>query len=277
MWDRVDTTRSREGAEAVAFLARSRSRASILEFVSRRDGVTEREIRERVDCSRTTVRRNIESLLERDWIEERGREYSASASGGIIADRFSEMVDTVETTARLQPFLRWMPADEFGLDVRALRDAAVVAGDAGDPLAAVNRIVRRLEETDRWRAVSPFVALHPFEVLHERTVQGDLSAELVVASPVAETLRSNAAYSGLTREMLDSGALDVYVCDREVPYYLGLLERRVQIGAENEGRPRALIEDASEPVRSWATDAYEDFRDAARPLSGSAVSVTNRS
>ncbi|SEP14349.1 Predicted transcriptional regulator, contains HTH domain [Halogranum amylolyticum] len=256
----------REGTEAVEFLACSQARVDILMSLRQHGDMTEHELRERLDYARTTVTRNLNALHEQDWIRVSDGRYAITTCGELIVEQFINLTETTATTTQLQPFLQWVPRDNLDFDVTLLQDAELTVAEPGNPLKMVHRHVQQLKETTDLRAVVPLTGLHPYEVQHRRMLQEQLEAEHVVSPNVAETFQSDPDFVDLTRDMLNSGWFDVYVYDSNIPYYLGILDDTIQIGADEAGTPRALIETTSDEVRAWAEETYRDYKEAARPL-----------
>jgi hypothetical protein len=69
--------------------------------------------------------------------------------------------------------------------------------------------------------------------------------------------------------MVDTGRFEVHVHDGDIPYYLGILDDTVQMGVNEDGEPRGLLETDSEEVREWAENRYESYKQEAEPLSQS--------
>lgn len=264
------------GSEGIAFLAASEARSTILELLCRNGSLTERELRDRADYARTTVHRNLDALLDLGWIERDDGRYVVTTCGEIVAAKFAETKTTVATASRLEPFLRWVSRDELDLDLTLLRDAEVTVGDARDPLATVNRAVRPLRRTSTVRAVWPVLYLHPFEVGHRRIREGELEAEYVVPRELLGTLASRSEYARLARDMLDSDRFELRVYDGEIPFSLGIFDGTIQLGASEDGEPKALVETSAADARAWAERRYADYRRAARPIDPAAISKRGR-
>ena len=68
-------------------------------------------------------------------------------------------------------------------------------------------------------------------------------------------------------ELVSSEAFDVYVYAGEIPYFVGLLDEVVQVGAyDEEGQRRALLEGDSEGISEWAEDTYSTYKRQSREL-----------
>lgn len=264
-------------ANQVKCLARSRIRTELLDILIQEDRLSHREIREQFDCSRTTISRNLDVLIDQGWVQSTNQAYSVTTCGKIVLDHFSELTEAIEATSKLQPFLQCLSQEDINFDVTMLRDAEITISKAHNPLAMVNKHVNQLRETTEFRAVLPLAALHPYEVQYRRIAQEQLEAEHVVSPGVAKTFQTATDFASFTRDMLDSGRFDIYVYEGDIPYYLGILDQTVQLGADKEGEPRVLLETDSKNVRTWAREQYQEYKQSAAPLSASAMSVNDDS
>lgn len=252
--------------EQISFLARSESRVRILTHLLDAGSATTREFRTHLEASRSTIARSLNSLEERDWIESESGEYRLTGVGKLVAEDFLDLSETIRTTGELSAFLRWFPLSEFELELDQLRDAEITVYSDGDPYApgrAQNEFVR---STDRFRAFLPAIDLEGTKLAHERIVNGEFDAELVVSEEVEEAVTAG-EFARLFREKLETGRFTVLVAEDPLPFYLGLADDgRVQLGVEDDdGFPRALLESSSESILGWAERLYEDYRAEARP------------
>lgn len=256
-----------EGADTVRFLSGATARIAILERLRQHGPASERELRERLDAARSTVHRNVRALEERGWIRQSEGRYRITPTGVIVSESYEDLVETVATVDRLQPFLERLPPSKLDFDVRLLADAELTIGTPGNPLAVLTRHVQRLKHASTVHAVLPRVSLHPYEVQHRRVIAGALEATHVVTTDVAETLRTDESLAPLTGEMLATDRFDLYVYDGEVPYMLGIVDDRIHL-AVDDGESLALIECAAESIGAWARETYRGYRRAARAVPG---------
>jgi hypothetical protein len=63
-----------------------------------------------------------------------------------------------------------------------------------------------------------------------------------------------------TREMAETGRCRVFQADERPPYFVGVMDEIVQIGTDEDGEPRAIVESTAPAVRDWAETTYERFR-----------------
>lgn len=242
------------------FLSGSHHRIEILRTLRASGPATRREIRESVDASRSTVRRTLEGFLERDWIASTKAGYRITAAGGFVADEFERFGGTVRVTDEYAPLLQNLPDGVLDVDATWLDGAALTAATEANPYAPARKQTETVRNAERFRGLLPSIELEGARLVHERIVEGDLTASIVLPQAVAETVRSE-PFADLFREKIATGRLDVYAYDGEVPLYLGLPDDdAVEIGSENdEGIPRALLQSTDADLRAWGEDTFEEY------------------
>lgn len=254
-----------EAVDTIAFLAGSEPRAAVLASLYR-DGVLDRgELAARGDAARVTVGRNLEKLQKRGLVSEVSAGYELTALGGLLAEGLLAMAETVSLADQLTPVLRQLPPEAFDFDLRALDGAEVTASTRADPYAPVSRHERTLEAASEARLVVPAVGDRPMATVSNRVADGDLQLELLVSADVESTLHSSGYRDSLER-ILDADGGSVRTCEAPVPYYLGLVDETVQVGVDDDGIPRALLESDDTSVRSWAEEGYRAYRSESEPF-----------
>ena len=252
--------------ECARFLTQSSTRVRLLELLYEDGPLRKRELRDTVDASRVTVRRNVNALEDHDLIGVSGRRCEITALGEIIVQDVLPALETAETVDRLRPLVRWLPDSELDFDLRALDDARIVVSTPADPYGPIERHLTAIETTDRCRLLLPAIGVQPMSVARDRLVDDESTHELVVSEAVATTLETRPTYRTLVEEMVDSGNYELYCTDRAVAFYLGVFEDRVQIGVtDDDGQPRALAETDAGVVREWAERTYTEHLNHAEP------------
>lgn len=258
--DRVDRT----AVEAVQFLTRAESRLAVMRELAERDYTTQRELRDALDASRTTVARALNSLQDRGWIEQATEGYCLTTTGTLIASSVTQLLDTVATTAELSAFLRYAPTDAINTDLLTTADVTVTTPTDADPYAPARKQTEIVHRADRLRVLLPATDLESTRAVTDAVTEDGLELESVVSPSVAATFETP-EFKSLVKEGMSTGRSTVLVSPTELPYYLGLAdEEAVQIGvADDEGIPRALLETTDARVRQWAEGVYSEYRDAA--------------
>lgn len=253
--------------EAVNFLTQSPVRVAILQQLADAERLTKSEFKERFDVSQVTLKRNLDALEERAWIRNHVREYELRPSGELVVETIESLLETIDFVETIRPFLRWFPEDDLEFDVTALADATVVVADATDPYAPVNRHIEAMKSVERFRCLLPAVGLSAMRVARDCIVEHEQRQDVVLSPEIESTLRNDPQYRTLTEELLECEHCALFVADREIRYYLGICDDRVQIGVANDdGVPQALVETDREEIREWATRTYRTYRTRSESL-----------
>lgn len=230
--------------------------------------VDKRTLEDEVDVSRSTIDRAVRELEAIGLVEFCSEGYRLTPVGELVTRQCTDILDTVAVGLEFEEFFRWLPPGEFDLDVRALSDAELLVAESANPYAMINRHVRRVEEADRGRAILPLVGLHAYEAAHENVVEHGAETELVVEPAAADVLVSDPSFEPLTTEMLRTDRFELSVYDGTIPYFVGVFDDEiVQMGVDENGEPRALVETDRDEVLVWAHDTIDEYDQQARELS----------
>ena len=213
-----------------------------------------------IGMSRATVDRGLRELENVGLIEYTDGRFTLSTIGKATEQGLFNIIKTIRLGQRLHPFLRWVSYDNFDIDIHLLADAELLLPEPGDPWAMMNRHVQVLKEADNGRVVQPVASLYAMEAAYERIVNAGATGSTVVESSVADTFQTNPNYTELVEGMIATGRFDLYVYGGTIPYFIGVFDEIVQIGADEEGEPRAILETDSAKVLQWAENKYEEYR-----------------
>jgi predicted transcriptional regulator len=260
-----DRGRTREDVPAVDIVSTVSSRQPVLESLQAepKDKPT---LVDELGMSRSTIDRSVRELETQGLVEYSDGEFMLTPVGASTVSGLSDLRDMIQLQQRLEPVLKWVPDGELDIDLELLADAEVILPESGDPWAMVNRHVKLLKQVNEGCAVLPLAGLHACEAIHDRITNEGAVFEIVVNPDVAGTLQSNPDYTELVDEMLETGRHDIYVYEGEIPYFVGLLNDTVQIGVDEEGEPRAILETDSPEVADWAEGKYEEYKQQSQKL-----------
>jgi predicted transcriptional regulator len=219
-----------------------------------------RTLVEALDCSRSTVDRAVRELESHGLVAYEDGRYELTPVGEQAVAGTTELLDRIGVARELRPFLEHLPPGRFDLDLELLADADVLLPEPGNPWAMINRHVGVLERAEDVRAVLPLLGLHAQQVVHERVVEAGARAELVGSPEVVRTLVADPDFVERTREMAETGRCRVFQADERPPYFVGVMDEIVQIGTDEDGEPRAIVESTAPAVRDWAETTYDRFR-----------------
>jgi predicted transcriptional regulator len=243
-------------------------RVDFLECVEE-ESKDKRTIADEFELSRSTLDRAVRELEALQLLSHGKDGYEPTVCGQLAAEEYRRLERRIEILCELQPFLRWVSPSSFDLELEWLADAELLLPEPGDPYAMVNRHVQLVNRSDSGKALLPVTGLHAHQAGAENVLERGGEFELIVTPDVARTLRDNQNYAELTEEMTETNCFDLFVYDGSIPYAVALLDDTVQIAADEDGEPRALLESNAPEVRNWAKRKIERYKRQATKLTGS--------
>lgn len=253
--------------ETIEFLARSKNRIAILDRLT--IGRMERyEIEEATTIPRPTVSRILEDFDSRGWITLTGGEYELTPLGAYVTREFKDFLERMRVDETLADVADWLPRETLNFDLACLASAEVVRAQKTVATAPTTHIVRRIEPVHLLRVMTYTLLPEVFRICAEKSVDGDLELEIVFDPETIATLATDERNIEEARDMLETGRVKFYQCDRPVPFVLFMLDdQAVFICLMGEdGVPRAVIGSEHESVQNWARSKFEEFRAASVPL-----------
>lgn len=111
--------------------------------------------------------RSIQALERRGWVEEDNCAVRVTSTGKLVACAFDYLLDAIDETTYLGPFLRWVPRDEFDLKLTQLHGATITTSSPGDPYAPGRTQTELLREVTQVRMFLPSIGLGGTRVIHD--------------------------------------------------------------------------------------------------------------
>lgn len=229
-----------------------------------------RTLADELDISRSTLDRATRELEAVDAITYKEGRYTVTPIGEWFVRDFFSYLERLQLALEFEPFLQWIPVDEFDLDLRHLKDAELFLPESGDPYAMVNHHVRTLSKADEFSGILPLIGLHAFEAAYEQVVENGASHEIIVEEDIVETLATKECYASKFQQLRNCTKFTLSKYNGSIPYFVGIFDNeKVQIGVDEDGEPRALVETSQPEVRAWAKEAISEYREHATTLSQS--------
>lgn len=255
--------RDMNGADVLSTIGQSHHRLLLLSEL--RDGsLTNRELRDRLDLPRTTVRNNLVRLSKHGWVEETSdRRYEITNLGRLIADRTTRFETEVRTAHRLTPFVERVPAAELErIDFGLLSDAEVVEPEANRPYAPDARLRDRAEASASVRAVCSVVVPVLFDHLCRRDLDGAGRVELVLGDDACDAFRTR--YAADYRRLMQHEVADVQQYSGTIPYNIVLTDDHALLQAyDGESATSVLLETQCPNSLAWAATRLEAYQQQA--------------
>lgn len=208
----VGGSRGQSSLEDVEFLARSAHRVGMLEAVS--EGPCDRdELRELTGASSATVGRMLRAFETRHWIVRKGQKYEVTPLGAFVAEGFVDLVDRMKTERMLRDVGRWLPIEEFDLDLRSLDDARLTLPNEVNTTAPQGRWAAVVSSaTDRLWIMTRVIDFLGTEAVRKKHVEDGLPFEIVLTSPALEPFVADPESAAWIEAGLRSGTIAGYRC-----------------------------------------------------------------
>ncbi len=162
--------------EEIEFLSLSSNRVAVLGLLAT-GSYTRTELAAETGASQATLGRVLSDFAERSWITRAGSEYTATATGQLVAAGFEDLQRILETERKLRGIVEYLPAAAFDFDIRRLSDATITLPTQTRPNAPLQRLLSLLQDGDSVRAVSHAFNEQSLTVVRERTAAGEQTFE----------------------------------------------------------------------------------------------------
>ena len=248
--------------ETIEWIADSRDRLHLLETL--RDGPVDLvTVAAEQESSPVTLQRDITSMMLRGWVTEESSGYRTTASGRLLTDAVTALLERIGQLTELTPFLTHL--DEIdGLEISKIADCTVTTARPARPYRAENRLFERFANTTDVRGLFPlFPAILDREGLN---IDSDTTMDAEVILPEQTIVRADDRNRiDRIETELDRSAVDLFVCNEPPPYAVVVVDDGVVLVAYNDvGRVQAIVESSAAQTIEWATAIYDEYRRCAR-------------
>lgn len=251
----MDDTDDLDGAFLVEPIRRTKALQRLSQGPAKRE-----ELSDELDVSKATLHRVVKGFADAGFVRETDAGVELTGAGREAAAAVERYRDRMAAVERLEPLLNGLPTSlEFELEWFA--DAEVVTPTAGHPQRPVQRVVDFLKAASSLRATSAVVLPIYVEVL-SREIDDGMETELVVASAVIETLRTE--YPERFAEALETGTLELYVHDA-IEVGLAIDDGRALVVGAREGVTEVVVVTDRPAAIDWIETVYEQYRETGEP------------
>lgn len=259
--------------EDIEFLARSPHRVEVLEALAEAPR-TRHELKERADVSRVTIKRLVDDLADRGWIEGEDGQYESTAKGRVVAREFARLQTNLAVADDLEAALPWLPTEEFDFDLAYLRDADVLLTSNWESQTEIIRHAADLVAgTDRIHGTAIGFSHEVVDEIRDHVVDRAGTFEVVIDETCLRMIRNDSGLRDRFHDMLASGDATLHRYRGEAPLHMVItFDDRVQIcGHTDDGPPPGSIESTEETVLSWAQSYFETARASADPITAAGL------
>jgi predicted transcriptional regulator len=246
----------------VEFLARSPHRVEVLRTLATGPR-TRPALHEETHVSQPTLGRVLGSFEDRNWVERRGREYAVTPFGGLIAEEFDGLLDTVETVQRLGEVIPLLPTEQMDFDVRLFGDATVTTPTSGDTFRHVRRVEELVYEAGHLRLLSTTVATGSAEENRTRAdafFESDQTVESVITANTLDQSLMDPELAAIFAETSTSGRVKLYLFEGSIPHMLGVADGTTfLVPFDDRSFPAAVIETENETIHAWVEETIDEY------------------
>lgn len=227
------------------------------------DGPTaKRDLRDELDLSRSTVYKAVRELEEQGLVAETDEGVGLTLVGRLLADEYRTFETHAAGIHDSAGLLAVLPADA-PVTVDAVLGAETVLAERHAPTRPVEYIDDLVRRADHVFGATPVVLAQFVDIFHEEIVHGDLTADLVLETPVVEYLRED--HAERLAEALDTGRLSIERTDESLPFGFVSSESEglVLIVYDESGELRGVLLNDSRDAIDWGRRTFRAFRDRA--------------
>ncbi|ELZ61132.1 MULTISPECIES: winged helix-turn-helix domain-containing protein [unclassified Haloferax] len=252
--------------DEIEFLALSQNRVDALRYLAERPH-SRRELVERTGASQPTMGRILSDFEDRSWLVREDGAYRATVTGELVSRGFDDLVDILDTDAKLRPVVEWLPTDAITFDLEHLTEATITTPSQVRPNAPVKRAVSLLSEAEDVRIFSYAFNEQNLDIVRERTAAGDQRFEGVFSSAAIDALAHDSQLREQLRDLLNADAAAVRITDEPIPMAATIADTTVHLFLRDDNGILQASIDVTEPeVLAWADDLFERYWEAAEPL-----------
>jgi predicted transcriptional regulator len=248
------------------FITQSANRADALAVLAAEEPLDRGELESRLDSSRRTVIRIVNSLEERGYLRETDRELRLTPFGAHVTDELDEFLAETRTALEYKPLLRNAPPVFRALPVGSLADAELLVASDADPFSILDRVLSLRAEATRIREVAPAVQKESVDQLAARVQQDDdFDVEAVISVRANDAAESRVDYRDGHATTVEADAIDIYVHPDPISFFAGVMDETAAVGVSKDGQPHALAVSEDPDLRAAVESVFERYRDEATP------------
>lgn len=260
----------RQGGSDVEELLRRRP---ILEAIQNSPGpLTQRDIVDECDVSKSTAHRATTSLVSSGVLERQDRGYVLTQLGEILTERTRAYVEHVQEAIDHPELLAFVAGT--GLAVEDVRESHVVWSSAADPLAPLTRLEERTRDATRVSLLTDTLTPQSFSATDQDARHTELTV-VVDENTVVDSRGTDGP--GPLAELLDKvpfARVDLFVHEGVVPFQVHLLDDTLCLSLSNaNGLPHGLLETEAAAAVDWGRRTIERYRRDARRVQPASLGV----
>ena len=243
----------------VEFLALSPNRVAVLQSLAAGPR-TRSDLADETGASQATLGRILADFEERVWVRRVGGQYETTATGELVADAFSDLLDALDLERELRSIVEFLPTESLSFDLSHLADAEITVPTQTRPNAPLQRLLELERGADDVRAFSHAFNEQTLSLTAEQATAGDVRFRGVFSASAIDALTSEQPLYDRLKTLIDSEAASVRVREAGVPVAATIVDDRVHLLVRDDsGVLRASIETDDPVVFEWAETAFDRY------------------
>lgn len=226
-------------------------------------------LQERLEVSRSTIDRAIRDLESAGFVRREDDGYRLTLYGDLFRECYASFLETAGNVSEAGPLLETLPPDA-PVSTALLDDATIHRSSAPATHRPVSHFEDLLRDASRLRGVSRTIS-QPTTArrLHDRIVEGEMEAELVVSDELASYMHDQ-RYD-VEREMIVTDRYRLLAVE-SAPFGLALVDRNdgttvvTFVYGDSDDLLGTIVNDTSAAVE-WAEDVFQRYRSRAEDIS----------
>jgi len=258
--------------EEIEFLARSPNRVAVIRELAA-DRRSRDELADATGASQATLGRILDDFGDRSWIRREDGQYVATATGRLVAEGFTNLLDILETEGELRAIVRYLPTHAMDFDLGRLADATITTPSGTRPNAPIQRLLDLQRDASEVRIFSHAFNEQSLSVIADHVAAGG-TFKGVLSQTALDALAEDPELRQRLTSILDSDGATVRCRGEGIPLAATIADDAVLVllRAEN-GVLQASIDTDEQAVRSWAHDTFDHYWRTAEPVERGDFSV----
>lgn len=249
---------SQRAQELLGHVAATPVRIEILSIIAD-EQVDLRDLSDRLQSPRPTIRHNLGKMIEADLVEETiDKEYRCTPLGEAVLDGLDAFGDYVDAALTLHPLFSCSPT--LDIDIHHLSDARVTEATRAKPHAPIRRLRDLIQDAT---TVHGYIPTNPFVFDGQNgsmSQDADCDVSLLVTEDVAEVLR--AEYESGFDTVVDRDAVDIGVLSEPaLGCGVAVIDKRaIILGLDENDKPHTLVETTNDSCRAWVREQIDQLQ-----------------
>ena len=224
---------------------------------------------DRLDVSRSTVDRAVDTLRDADLVRRDGNVYRVTIQGRHALSAHQEYVERTDAVAEAGPLLGSVP-ESAEVNRRLIRTGTVRLANPNAPEKAIMGAVRELESARQLSVFSPVIKSNYVRPVHEQVSTRGLETRLVLGRGATESMAELATVTDIAESLVSADSFSLYTTDRELPFLLYLMRGEesdaVGITVHEKGGIVGTVTTENPEAAAWGRDLFEDVLEEAEAV-----------